>query len=77
MTEQTIDEKLKSFVERIERLEQEKKDLLEDIRSIYLEAKGQGYDPRAMRQVIKLRKMSKAERDEWEFLITKYSEQMC
>lgn len=63
---------LGTFIDRIERLEEEKKELCEDIRSLYSEAKGQGFDPKVMRQVIKLRKMDPADRAETEFLRDEY-----
>lgn len=56
-------EELKNIVERIERLEEEKKGIQSDIRDIYAEAKGRGFDPKALRAVIKLRSKSKQERD--------------
>lgn len=76
MTENTeqIQEKgkLENFIDRIERLEEEKQGILADIREIYAEAKGDGYDPKVMRQVIKLRKMDPADRAETEFLRDEY-----
>lgn len=71
-TKQINDEKFKQIIERIERLEEEKKEIGRDINQIYAEAKGQGYDVKAMRAVIKLRKMSRIDRDEQEFLIDEY-----
>lgn len=71
-TKQMSDEKFKQIIERIERLEEEKKEIGRDINEIYAEAKGQGYDVKAMRAVIKLRKMSRIDRDEQEFLIDEY-----
>lgn len=71
-TKQINDGKFKQIIERIERLEEEKKELGRDINQIYAEAKGQGYDVKAMRAVIKLRKMSRIDRDEQEFLIDEY-----
>lgn len=59
---------LKSFVERIERLEEEKKGIADDIRDVFAEAKGQGFDTKVMRQVIQLRKKDTAERQEEEAL---------
>ena len=50
-------ERLKSFIERIERLEEEKKALSEDIREVYAEAKAVGFEPKIMRKMISLRKM--------------------
>lgn len=63
---------LGTFIDRIERLEEEKKELNADIREIYSEAKGQGFDTKVMRQVIKLRKMDPADRAETEFLRDEY-----
>jgi uncharacterized protein (UPF0335 family) len=57
-------EQLKSVVERIERLEEEKKAIADDIRDIYAEAKGNGFDTKVLRQVISLRKKDLAERQE-------------
>ena len=64
--------RLNAFIERIERLEEEKKELGADIREIYAEAKGQGFDTKVMRQIIKLRKMDPADRAENEFLRDEY-----
>lgn len=64
--------RLRSLVERIERLEEEKKGILSDIRDIYAEAKGAGYDCKIIREIIKLRKMNIADRDEQEFLLDTY-----
>ena len=63
---------LRSFVDRIERLEDEKAALTADIREVYSEAKGVGFDVRALRQVLKLRKMDQAERREQEELLELY-----
>ena len=63
---------LKSFVERIERLEEEKKGIADDIRDVFAEAKGQGFDTKIMRQVIRLRKKDVAERQEEEALLDLY-----
>jgi uncharacterized protein (UPF0335 family) len=65
-------EKLKSFVERIERLEGEKTELAADIREVYAEAKGNGFDTKIMRQVIRLRKMEVADRREQDELLKLY-----
>ncbi|MBL0931519.1 MAG: DUF2312 domain-containing protein [Alphaproteobacteria bacterium] len=64
--------KLRSFVERIERLETEKADLGADIREVYAEAKGNGFDTKIMRQVIKLRKMEEPDRKEQDELLDLY-----
>ena len=63
---------LKSFIERIERLEEEKKALADDIREVYAEAKGSGFDAKIMRQVVRARKKDTAERQEEEALFDLY-----
>ena len=63
---------LKSFIERIERLEDEKRALGEDIKEVYTEAKGNGFEPKIMRQIIKIRKMDKDALDEQESLLDLY-----
>ena len=63
---------LRSFVERIERLEEEKKGLADDIRDVYAEAKGNGFDTKVLRQVIRLRKKDAAERQEEEAILDLY-----
>ncbi len=65
-------EQLRSIVERIERLEEEKTTLAEDIREVYAEAKSSGFDGRILRQVIRLRKMDNADRREQEELLDLY-----
>ena len=65
-------ERLKSFIERIERLEEERRVLGEDIREVYAEAKGTGYDPKTMRQIIRLRRMDQDELDAQESLLDTY-----
>ncbi len=65
-------EQLRSYIERVERLEQEKADLTADIRDVFAEAKGAGYDPKIMRQVLQLRKKAANERDEEEQLLAVY-----
>jgi len=63
---------LRSFIERIERLEEEKKGIADDIKDVFAEAKAAGFDPKIMRQVIKLRKMDREERQEQEALLDTY-----
>ena len=65
-------ERLKSFVERIERLEEEKKTLAADIREVYSESKGAGFDIKVMRQLIRLRKMDEADRRQMEDILNTY-----
>ncbi len=65
-------ERLRSFIERIEQLEEEKAALSADIKEVYAEAKSDGFDPKTMRQVIRLRKMEPADRQEMEALLDTY-----
>ncbi|MFN3460734.1 MAG: DUF2312 domain-containing protein [Oceanibaculum sp.] len=65
-------ERLRSFIERIERLEEEKAALAADIREIFAEAKGTGFDTKIMRQVLKLRKLDREDRQEQETLLDLY-----
>lgn len=65
-------DRLRSLIERIERLEEEKKGIQSDIRDIFAEAKGSGFDVKAMRAVLKLRKMNASDRDEQEIILDTY-----
>ncbi len=65
-------DRLRSFIERIERLEQEKQDLAADVREVYSEAKGVGFDPKIMRHVVRLRKMEDNDRREHEMVLDTY-----
>ena len=65
-------EQLRAIVERIERLEEEKKAIADDIRDVYAEAKGNGYDVKALRTVVRLRKQDKDERAEQEAILETY-----
>ena len=65
-------DRLRSFIERIERLEEEKTALMADIKEVYSEAKGTGFDIKTMRKVISLRKMEESDRQEAEFLLDTY-----
>lgn len=65
-------DRLRSLIERIERLEEEKAAIASDIRDIYAEAKGAGFDVKIMRAIIKLRKMNSADRDAEDYLIETY-----
>ena len=64
--------RLRAFVERIERLEEEKAALLADIREVYAEAKGDGYDVKTLRHVVRLRKLDSSDRLEQEELLDLY-----
>lgn len=65
-------EQLRAFIERIERMEEEKKAIADDIREIYAEAKGNGFDTKVLRQVVRIRKLDKAERMEQEAILDLY-----
>lgn len=65
-------DKLRLFIERIERLEEEKKGISDDIKDVYGETKSNGYDPKTIRTIVKLRRMEKHHRDEAEALLETY-----
>jgi uncharacterized protein (UPF0335 family) len=65
-------DRLRSFIERIERLEEEKSALAEDIKEVYSEAKGTGFDIKVIRQVVRLRKMDQSDRREQEEILELY-----
>lgn len=65
-------DQLRRFIERIERLEEEKKGIGDDIKDVYLEAKANGYDGKIMRQIIRLRKMQPHDRQEMEAILQTY-----
>lgn len=65
-------ERLQSFCERVERLEEEKKALMDDIKDVFAEAKGTGFDVKVLRQVLGLRKLDKEDRQEQEHLLDLY-----
>ena len=72
MSDAVAAEQLRLFIERIERLEEEKKGIADDIRDVYGEAKANGYDVKTMRAIVRLRKMEKNARDEAEALLDTY-----
>ena len=63
---------LTAFIERIEKLEEEKKAIADDIKDVYAEAKGTGFDPRIMRKIVSLRKQDKSKRQEEEEILVLY-----
>ncbi len=63
---------LRAFIERIERLDEEKKSIADDIKDVYAECKGTGFDVRAVKQLIRIRKQDKAEREEAEAILDLY-----
>ena len=65
-------DELRLLIERIERLEEEKKGIADDVRDVYAEAKARGYDPKTMRAVVRLRKMENNARQEAEALLDTY-----
>ena len=65
-------DQLRTIVERIERLEEEQKAIADDIRDVYAEAKGNGFDVKTLRQVVRLRKVEAAERQEAEAMLDLY-----
>jgi len=65
-------DQLRAFIERIERLEEEKKSVSDDIKEVYAEAKGSGFDTKVMRQIIRIRKQDRNERAEQEAILDLY-----
>ena len=65
-------DQLQAFVERIERLEEEKKNISDDIKDVYAEAKGNGFDTKVLRKIIQLRKQDLGERQEQEAILELY-----
>ena len=72
MTDNVSAEQLRQFIERIERLEEEKRGFADDIKDVYSEAKSTGFDSKTMRAIIRLRKMEKHHRDEADALMETY-----
>jgi uncharacterized protein (UPF0335 family) len=67
-------DRLKSFIERIERLEEEKKAIAGDIKEVFAEAKSSGFDTKIIRQIVRLRKMEAHDREEQEQLLDLYKQ---
>ncbi len=65
-------DQLRSIIERIERLEEEKKTIQDDIKEVYAEAKGNGFDVKTLRQVVRIRKQDREEREEQEAILDLY-----
>lgn len=72
MTDNVSAEQLRLLIERIERLEEEKRGIADDIKDVYAEAKSTGFDPKIMRTIIRLRKMEKHQLDEQDALLETY-----
>ncbi len=66
------DDRLRLLIERVERLEEEKKGIADDVKSVYAEAKAVGYDPKIMREMVKLRKMKPDDLRERDMLLETY-----
>ena len=71
-TENIAGDQLKAFVERIERLEEEKKGIADEIKEVYAEAKGNGFDVKILRKIVSLRKKDRSERQEEEAILELY-----
>ncbi len=65
-------QQLRLFIERIERLEEEKRGMLDDIKDVFTEAKSTGFDPKTMRTILRMRKMEKHQLDEQDALVETY-----
>ena len=74
MSDNIAADQLRLFIERIERLEEEKKGITDDIKDVYNEAKSNGYDVKTMRSIVRLRKMEKHHREEAEMLLETYKQ---
>lgn len=74
MTEEIASERLRLLIERIERLYEEKRNIAEDIKDVYTEAKSAGFDTKAMKQIVRLRKKEKAEREAEEAMVELYKD---
>jgi uncharacterized protein (UPF0335 family) len=72
MSEPAVDDRLRLLIERIERLEEEKKGIADDIKDVYMEAKAVGFDTKIMRMIIRLRKMKPDDRSEQDMLLETY-----
>ena len=69
---ETTDDRLRLLIERVERLEEEKQGIADDIKDVYGEAKAVGYDAKIMRQIVRLRKMKPDDRAEMEAILDLY-----
>ena len=69
---EATDDRLRLKIDRIERLEEEKKGIADDVRDVYAEAKAVGYDPKIMRQIVRLRKMKPGDRSEQDMILDTY-----
>ena len=72
MTDNVSAEQLRLFIERVERLEEEKKSFQDDIKDVYAEAKSTGFDTKTMKAIVRLRRLEKHHRDEADALLETY-----
>ena len=72
MSDNVAADQLRLFIERIERLEEEKKGIADDVKDVYAEAKANGYDSKTMRAIVRLRRMEKNARQEADALLETY-----
>jgi len=72
MTDNVSAEQLRQYIERVERLDEEKKGISDDIKDVYAEAKSTGFDTKIMKQIVRLRRMEKHARDEADALLDTY-----
>jgi uncharacterized protein (UPF0335 family) len=72
MSDNIATDQLRLFIERIERLEEEKKGISDDIKDVYLEAKSQGFDPKTMKAVVRRRAIERAQREEQDAILHTY-----
>lgn len=72
MSDSVSAEQLRLFIERVERLEEEKRGITEDVKDVYLEMKSQGFDTKTVRAIVRLRRMEKHQRDEADALLETY-----
>jgi uncharacterized protein (UPF0335 family) len=72
MSDNVAADQLRLFIERVERLEEEKKGIADDVSDVYAEAKAQGYDTKTMRAIVRLRRMEKNARQEADALLETY-----
>jgi uncharacterized protein (UPF0335 family) len=70
--EPAVDDRLRLLIERIERLEEEKKGIADDIKDVYAEAKAVGFDAKIMRMIVRLRKMKPDDRSEQDMILETY-----
>ncbi len=69
---ETTDDRLRLLIERVERLEEEKKGISDDVKDVYLEAKSTGYDPKIMRMIVRLRRMKPDDRAAQDAILDTY-----